>query len=31
MQYGTIRAKDNAAQLLSETILHQYEGGGSVT
>lgn len=29
MKYGTIKNKQEAAQLLSQSILHQYGGGGS--
>ena len=28
MDYGTIKHKNNNTQLLSQSILHQYEGGG---
>lgn len=28
MDYGTIKHKNNNAQLLSQSILHEYEGGG---
>lgn len=30
MEYGTLNNKKKAVQLLSKTILHEYEGGGSV-
>lgn len=29
MDYGTIKHKNNNAQLLSQSILHEYEGGAA--